>query len=110
MVQPVGVGRGVERERLAQAGTRGDDDHLPRVQAVGGGVEIGEAGGDAATPAASVASISSRVGWQFLERDVVVTGAALDDVVIAAWARSGVGGVAALGAVVASCAMRVRPR
>ncbi len=48
-----GRAREVKRERaLADGGAGRDDHHLARVQAVGQGVQVGEAGGDAADAAA----------------------------------------------------------
>ena len=105
--RPAGRGgqRGVERQRLPEPRPRRHDDHLARVQAVGGGVEVREAGGHAQRHAAAGGDgvdLVHRGLQQLFEGDVVLARAALGDLVDRRLgAVDDVVDLAALGAVVA---------
>ncbi len=76
--------RGVERQRLPHRGSRRDDDHLARVQAVGEVVEVGEAGGHAVQARLAVGDRLDLVEdavHDVGERDVVLARALVGDLV-----------------------------
>ena len=76
--------RSVESQGLPQPRARRDDDHLARVQAVRGGVEVREAGGDAQGDASAGGDGVDLVHGglqQLFEGDVVLARAALGDLV-----------------------------
>ena len=76
--------RRVERERLAEPRPARDDDELAGVQAVGEGVEVGEAGGDAGHRAGAAADglhLVHRRLHDVAEDGVVLARAPLGDVV-----------------------------
>jgi hypothetical protein len=84
VVQPSGVGSGVSSASAFPTRPRRHDDHLPGVQAVGGGVEVGEPGGDAEGDAAAGGDgvdLVHRGLQELLQRDVVLAGGALGDLV-----------------------------
>jgi hypothetical protein len=68
--------RGVQGERLADARPGRDDDHLARVQAIGHGVQILEAGRHAEGQPAGFDGLQLVHGWlqQVLERHEVLAG------------------------------------
>ena len=81
---PAGRGgqRRVQGQGLAHGGAGGDDDHLAGVQAVGEGVQVGEAGRDAgehAVVAADRLDLVQGAGHDLRQRVVVLAGAALGD-------------------------------
>ena len=63
--------RRVKGQGFAHSGPGRDDDHLARVQAVGEGVQVGEAGGTPviAPPRLPIASISSRAPGMMSARE-----------------------------------------
>src|SRR4029077_19344385 len=74
--------RGVQREGLPDGRSRSYDYHLAGVQAVGEGVQVGEAGGDAGEDAATAADgldLVQRAGHDLGQRVVVLAGAAVGD-------------------------------
>ena len=74
--------RGVERERLADGRPCGDDDHLARVQAVGEGVQVGEAGrhpGHSAATAADGLDLVQGPRHDVRQGEVVLADAMLGD-------------------------------
>src|SRR5690349_22205918 len=81
---PPGRGRQrrVQREGVADGGAGGYDDHLAGVQAVGEGVQVGEAGGDAGEDAAAAADgldLVQGARHDLRQRVVVLAPAAVGD-------------------------------
>ena len=84
MVQPAGRQRGVEGQRLTHTRAGSDDDHLTGMQPVGELVEVGEARRDAqrdTAPRRDGVDLVHRRLQEILERDVVLRGALLGDLV-----------------------------